>query len=88
VLDSERFVDVASATVFATLLMKAVLRLDPHDCTGSLPLPAKSGDRRNQRIYPTYAKPELLAIRPKRGVELGHNQVEGSGEMDLLPSVR
>ena len=64
VLDSERFVDVAPATVFATLLDEGCYYGSTRTMYRLLAAAGQSGERRNQRIYPTYAKPELLAIRP------------------------
>jgi putative transposase len=66
ILDSERFADVAPATIYATLL-------DEGRCHGSirtmyrlLAAQNQSGERRTQRIHPLYTKPELLAIRPNQ----------------------
>jgi putative transposase len=64
VLDSERFVDVAPATVFATLLDEGCYYGSIRTMYRLLAAVGQSGERRNQRLYPTYAKPELLAIRP------------------------
>ncbi len=64
VLDSERFVDVAPATVFATLLDEGCYYGSTRTMYRLLAAVGQSGERRNQRIHPTYAKPELLAIRP------------------------
>jgi transposase InsO family protein len=65
-LNSERFVDTAPAAVHATLLdegrylgsVRTMYRL----------LAAHGGvrERRNQRVHPAYAKPELLALTPNR----------------------
>jgi putative transposase len=58
VLDSERFVDTAPATVYATLhgSVRTMYRL--------LATQNQAGERRRQRRHPEYTKPELLAIRP------------------------
>jgi putative transposase len=64
VLDSERFADVAPATVFATLLDEGRYHGSIRTMYRLLAAQNQSGERRNQRIHPTYAKPELLAIRP------------------------
>ena len=37
---------------------------------------------------PHYAKPELLATRAQPGLELGHHQAAGPGQVDLLLPVR
>ena len=64
VLDSERFADVAPATVFATLLDEGRYLGSIRTMYRLLAAQNQAGERRNQRIHPVYAKPELLAIRP------------------------
>jgi putative transposase len=64
VLDSERFVDVAPATVFAMLLDEGRYHGSIRTMYRLLAAHGQSGERRAQRIHPAYAKPELLAIRP------------------------
>jgi hypothetical protein len=64
VLDSERFADVAPATVFATLLDEGCYHGSIRTMYRLLAAVGQSGERRHQRIHPTYAKPELLAVRP------------------------
>ena len=63
-LDSERFADVAPATVFATLLDEGRYHGSIRTMYRLLAVRGQSGERRNQRIHPLYTKPELLAIRP------------------------
>ncbi len=62
ILYSERFADCAPRTVYATLL-------DEGRYVGSVRtmyrlLAGQSRERRNQRVHPAYAKPELLAVQP------------------------
>jgi putative transposase len=64
VLDSERFADVAPATVFATLLDEGRYHGSIRTMYRLLAAQNQTGERRNQRIHPVYAKPELLAVRP------------------------
>ena len=64
VLDSERFADVAPATVFATLLDEGPYYGSIRTMYRLLAAHDQSGERRNQRLHPVYKKPELLAIRP------------------------
>jgi putative transposase len=64
VLDSECFADIAPATVFATLLDEGLYYGSIRIMYRLLAAAGQNGERRNQRIHPTYAKPELLAIRP------------------------
>ena len=80
VLDSERFADVAPPTVYATLL-------DEGRYHGSIRtmyrLPAarnQSGERRNQRVHPVYAKPELLAVRPREVWSWDITKLKGPGK--------
>ena len=63
-LDSERFVDVAPAAVFATLLDEGRYHGSIRTMYRLLAAQSQTGERRRQRIHPPYAKPELLAIRP------------------------
>jgi putative transposase len=64
VLDSERFADIAPATVFATLLDEGCYYGSIRTMYRLLAAQDQTGERRNQRIHPPYTKPELLAIRP------------------------
>jgi len=64
VLDSERFADVAPATVFATLLDEGRYYGSIRTMYRLLAAQNQTGERRNQRVHPVYAKPELLAVRP------------------------
>lgn len=63
-LDSERFADVAPATIFATLLDEGRYHGSIRTMYRLLAAQNQAGERRNQRVHPVYAKPELLAIRP------------------------
>jgi transposase InsO family protein len=64
ILDSERFADVAPATVFATLLDEGRYHGSIRTMYRLLAAQSQTGERRRQRIHPLYTKPELLAIRP------------------------
>jgi len=65
VLNSERFVDVAPATVFATLLDEGRYHGSVRTMYRLLAAQNQTGERRRQRVHPVYAKPELLAVRPR-----------------------
>ena len=87
-LNSERFVDTAPAAVHATLL-------DEGRYLGSVRtmyrLLANNGgcrERRDQLTHPAYTKPELLALAPNQVWSWDITQVEGPGQVDVLPSVR
>ena len=64
VLDSERFADVAPATVFATLLDEGHYHGSIRTMYRLLAARGQNGERRRQRVHPVYTKPELLAVRP------------------------
>lgn len=64
VLDSERFADLAPATIFAMLLDEGRYHGSIRTMYRLLAAHSQGGERRNQRVHPAYAKPELLAIRP------------------------
>ena len=64
ILNSERFMDVAPASIYATLLDEGVYHGSIRTMYRLLAAQLQSGERRRQRIHPVYTKPELLAIRP------------------------
>ncbi len=63
-LSSERFLDMAPAAVFATLLDEGHYYGSVRTMYRLLAAAHLSGERRRQRIHPVYAKPELLALAP------------------------
>src|ERR1035441_5414624 len=63
-LGSERFVDMAPAAVFATLLDEGQYYGSIRTMYRLLAAANQSGERRRQRIHPVYTKPELLAVAP------------------------
>ena len=63
-LNSERFADVAPPTVYATLLDEGRYHGSIRTMYRLLAAHNQGGERRNQRLHPVYAKPELLAVRP------------------------
>jgi putative transposase len=65
VLNSERFADVAPATVYATLLDEGRYHGSVRTMYRLLAAQNQTGERRRQRVHPAYAKPELLAMRPR-----------------------
>jgi transposase InsO family protein len=64
VLDSERFADIAPATVFAMLLDEGRYHGSIRTMYRLLAAQNQAGERRRQRRHPMYTKPELLAVRP------------------------
>jgi putative transposase len=64
VLYSERFADCAPQTVYAKLLDDGVYLASVRTMYRLLAQQGQSGERRNQRVHPAYAKPELLAVKP------------------------
>lgn len=64
VLYSERFADCAPRTVYARLLDEGVYLASVRTMYRLLAAECQSRERRNQRVHPAYAKPELLAVQP------------------------
>ena len=63
-LCSERFVDCAPPTIYATLLDEGTYVGSVRTMYRRLAADQQTRERRNQRVHPAYAKPELLAVRP------------------------
>ena len=66
VLCSDRFADCAPRTVYATLLDEGRYLGSVRTMYRLLAASAQSRERRNQRVHPAYAKPELLALQPNQ----------------------
>ena len=66
VLYSERFADCAPYTVYARLLDQGVYLASVRTMYRVLAAQGQSRERRNQRVHPAYAKPELLAVQPNQ----------------------
>lgn len=64
VLHSPRFCDVSPAETYATLLDEGLYLASERTMYRLLAAAGETGERRNQRVHPTYAKPELLATGP------------------------
>ncbi len=64
VLYSERFADCAPQTIYAKLLDDGVYLASVRTMYRLLAVQGQSRERRNQRVHPAYAKPELLAVKP------------------------
>jgi hypothetical protein len=65
VLNSERFADLAPAAVFAILLDEGRYHGSVRTMYRLLAAAGLTGERRKQRAHTAYAKPELLAVRPR-----------------------
>ena len=79
-LDSERFADVAPAAVFAILLDEGRYHGSIRTMYRLLAAQNQTGERRQQRIHPLYAKPELLAIRPNEVWSWDITKLKGPGK--------
>jgi len=66
VLHSERFVDQAPASVWATLLDEGVYLASAATMYRLLRQRGETGDRRRHATHPARVKPELLATRPNQ----------------------
>jgi putative transposase len=64
VLNSERFVDMAPAAIYATLLDEGRYLASVRTMYRVLSAAGQNLERRRQRVHPAYEKPELLATRP------------------------
>jgi putative transposase len=64
VLNSERFMDLAPASIYASLLDEGRYHGSIRTMYRLLAAQNQTRERRPQRIHPLYTKPELLAIRP------------------------
>lgn len=65
-LHSPRFYDVAPAEAYATLLDEGTYLASERTMYRILAAAAETGERRNQRLHPVYARPELLATAPNQ----------------------
>ncbi|MBI4001271.1 MAG: hypothetical protein HY348_05765, partial [Nitrospira defluvii] len=65
-LHSDRFVDTAPATVYATLLDEGRYHCSLRTLYRILDAQAEVKERRNQLRHPVYQKPELLATAPNQ----------------------
>ena len=65
-LNSERFMDVAPASVYATLLDEGRYHGSIRTMHRLLAAQNQGGERRRQRVHPVYVKPELLATAPNK----------------------
>ena len=66
VLHEPRFVDLAPAQVYATLLDEGIYRCSERTMYRVLAASAEVRERRAQRRHPVYAAPELLATGPNQ----------------------
>jgi putative transposase len=66
ILNSERFADMAPASIYATLLEEGRFHASVRTMYRLLAKEGLVGERRAQRAHPVYAKPELLAIQPNQ----------------------
>ena len=64
VLHSQRFCDASPAETYATLLDEGMYLASERTMYRLLAASGETGERRNQRVHPAYATPELLATAP------------------------
>ena len=65
-LHTPRFGDVSPAETYATLLDEGAYLASERTMYRILAAAGETGERRNQRVHPAYAKPELLATAPNQ----------------------
>ena len=66
VLHSARFCDASPAETYATLLDEGTYLTSQRTMYRLLAAAGETGERRNKRVHPAYAKPELLATGPNQ----------------------
>jgi putative transposase len=64
ILNGERFIDASPAQTYATLLDEGTYFASERTMYRILAAAGEVRERRNQRVHPVYAKPELLATGP------------------------
>ena len=87
-LNSERFADMAPASVHATLLDEGVYLGSVRTMYRVLGANGASRERRNQRVHPACTRPELLAIAPNQIWSWDITQAQGASQADVLSPVR
>jgi putative transposase len=65
-LHSPRFCDASPAETYATLLDEGTYLASERTMYRLLAAAGETGERRNQRVHPAYARPELLATAPNQ----------------------
>jgi putative transposase len=88
VLHDERFVDLAPASVWATLLDEGVYLCSISTMYRLLRERGETGDRRRHATHPARVKPELLASGPNQCWSWGYHQARRPGQVDLVLPVR
>src|SRR3989454_7715266 len=87
-LHEPRFVDLAPAEVYATLLDDGEYLCSERTMYRVLAAHHEVRERRDQLRHPRYAAPRTAGPAAQRTLELGHHEVAGAGEVDLLLPVR
>ena len=85
-LRSERFVDLAPAEVYASLLDEGAYPCSIRTMYRILASENEVRERRNQAPSSRLQKTRAFGTKTQRGVVLGHNETDGASEMDLLLS--
>ena len=88
VLHEERFQDRSPAAVQATLLDQGQYLCSTRTMYRILEQQGESRERRDQLIHPPLPKARAAGHGAQPALELGHHQAAGSGQVELLLSVR
>jgi putative transposase len=88
VLHAPRFVDVAPAEVWATLLDEGRYLASISTFDRLLRRAGETRERRRQASHPARVKPELVATAPNQVWSSRHHQAARAGEVGLLPPIR
>ncbi len=87
VLHSEPFADKAPAEVYAALLDQGQYLCSIRTMYRVLDALKEVRERREPTATPNLPQAATAGHRAQSGLDLGHHQAAGAGEMDLLPSV-
>ena len=86
-LHAPEYVDLSVHTVYARLLDAGRYLASASTFYRILRAEGEAGPRRNQRVHPPYAKPQLLATGPRQLWSWDH-ETKGSWQVGVFPPVR
>ena len=87
-LHSERFCDKAPTEVYATLIDEGIYLCSIRTMHRILAQNGELKERRNQLRYPAVQEAGTAGHGPQSGLDLGHHEAAGAGQVDLLPPLR
>jgi hypothetical protein len=87
-LHLERFCDKAPTEVFAMLIDEGIYLCSIRTMHRILAQNGELKERRNQLRYPAVQEAGTAGHGPQSGLDLGHHEAAGAGQVDLLPPLR